>query len=110
MTTIIQALRWVRPRFVEPGVGKFIALIDAEKRVSVYAGNVEFHAHIPALAGLQVEGLLDRLYAAGTFSKEGQVLTWRSEGYSFETPVAHRKDIERFFSGQREAIEKCWVT
>lgn len=109
MATVIQALNWVHARAGEHPVGKFIALLGSDNRVSVYAGNVEYHMHIPELAGLQEEGLRERLYAVGSFSKEAEVLTWTSAGFNFETPVTQRADIERLFAGQRESIQRCWM-
>lgn len=108
MTVVTQALRWVRGQVIESGVGKFIALTEPDKRVSVYAGNVEYHAHISTIAGIPHEDVRARLFAAGTFSQEGEVLSWESKGYEFETPTSRRPEMERFFSGQRKAIKECW--
>ncbi len=109
MSVVTQALRWVRGPSGPHPLGKFIALIDTDKRVSVYAGNVEYHAHLPVGAEIHDEHLREKLYAAGTFSQDGTVLSWVSTGYDFETPSSRRTDIERFFLGQRKAIAQCWM-
>jgi hypothetical protein len=98
---------WCEPEYGEGTnvIGKFIVFLSYQPGDTSYilaAGNFSAHKNIdPYLVSTPI--------AAGTFNKDGTVLSWESTYFEVKTPEEFRIPIQDLLIYNKEKIAKNWL-
>lgn len=103
----ILVFRWVEIPNPERAHAKLLAFRENDDIGTIYIGNAPYHKdlaeHITDYAEDQV------LFAAGDLDRATGMTSWKSSGFSFETPEEFREHIEEFIRDHRKDIEDLWA-
>lgn len=92
----------------EPAHAKLLAFQESEDIAVVYVGNATYHANLAEQIKNDVG--FAPLLAAADVNKEGLVTSWKSSGFSFETPEYVREAITHLLREHVKEIENGWAT
>jgi len=85
-----------------------LAFRESEDIATVYLGNAPFHVHLAEVIRDEVGSAT--LLAAGDVNKQGEVTSWKSSGFAFETPEEVRDAIAHLIREHRKEIEDSWLS
>lgn len=103
----ILVFRWVEMPNPEKKHAKLLAFREGADIATVYIGNATFHAHLAE--AIKEDVGQDPLFAAADVSKDGEVMSWKSSGFSFETPEEVRDAIAHLLREHAKDIEDYWA-
>jgi len=103
----ILIFRWVEVPRPERAHAKLLAFQESEDIVTVYLGNAAYHANLAEVIREEVGSA--PLYAAADVGKDAQVTSWKSSGFSFETPEEIRESIAHLLREHAKDIEDYWT-
>jgi len=103
----IIVFRWVGMPNPEPAHAKLLAFRESEDIAIVYVGNATYHAHLAEQ--IKDEVGTAPLLAAADVNKQSEVTSWKSSGFSFETPVEVRECIANLLREHAKEIEDGWT-
>jgi len=103
----ILVFRWVSMPHPEKAHAKLLAFKESNDIVTVYIGNATYHAYLAEEIRDEVGSA--PLFAAADVGKSGEITSWRSSGFSFETPEEYRGPIAHLIREHRKEIENNWT-
>lgn len=104
----ILVFRWVEVPNPERAHAKLLAFREGDDIAVVYLGNATYHAHLAEAIKDDVGN--DPLFAAADVNKQGEVTSWKSSGFSFETPEEVQDAIAHLLREHAKEIEEGWAS
>ena len=103
----ILVFRWIEVPSPERSHAKMLAFRESDDMGTVFLGNAAYHRDLAEHIGVYVED--QTLCAAGDVNKFGEVTSWKSSGFSFETPSEIRPEVAAFLREHQRDIEELWA-
>jgi len=91
----------------EPAHAKLLAFGEGKDIGTVYLGNATYHAHLAQEIRDEVGSA--PLFAAADVDEYGMVTSWKSSGFSFETPAEIRDSIAHLLREHQKEIKDNWA-
>jgi|GEM_PF-3011315 len=104
----ILVFRWVMMPNPERAHAKLLMFGEGPDIATVYIGNAAYHASLAEV--IRDEVGTGPLLAAADVDKNGEVTSWKSSGFAFETPEELRQPIAHLLREHAKNIEDSWAT
>ena len=103
----ILVFRWVAMPNPEHAHAKLLAFREDDDIATVYVGNATFHAHLAEAIKEEVGSAT--LLAAGNVDRDASVTSWKSSGFSFETPEEVRGIVSELLRQHSGEVRDAWA-
>lgn len=103
----ILVFRWVEVSSPERAHAKLLAFQEGDDIATVYVGNATYHAHLAEAIRDEVGSA--PLFAAGDINKDGEITSWKSSGFSFETPEDAQAVVGELIRHHMTDIQDLWA-